>query len=293
MPRLHRENQTRRSPLPLPWRHPRQSQNRAIRPRSPSSRIAKPQRKTREGNSAVIRLESADHLGRRRRGEVNAGARQTLAQGRRFLLPIWPPPTFRAASRPIARMSYSALAESPRAPGYSNFSPRSPAVPLSAISTRKHARDSEHRRQRPYRCFAYNSGFMPQPPTSSLAVRPQRVEQQHTPPARHTYSQLSPAVCIFRLTWCPISYIMLTTKSVQFAPLWISRGKRATPESGYLFPPSAYCPADCDDCNLPCKLSRYHVGPPWRFIRISLGFRLSRPSFLSIVFLVAGQSSAL
>jgi hypothetical protein len=33
------------------------------------------------------------------------------------------------------------------------------------------------------------------------------------------------------------------------------------PESGWLFPPSAYCPHDCEFCPTPCKLSRYHVGP--------------------------------
>src|SRR6266481_1062228 len=32
-------------------------------------------------------------------------------------------------------------------------------------------------------------------------------------------------------------------------------------ESGWLFPPSEYCPHDCDACTLPCKLSRYHLGP--------------------------------
>lgn len=36
---------------------------------------------------------------------------------------------------------------------------------------------------------------------------------------------------------------------------------RPKPESGYLFPPSAYCPHDCECCPLPCKLSRYHLGP--------------------------------
>src|SRR6266849_1875066 len=50
---------------------------------------------------------------------------------------------------------------------------------------------------------------------------------------------------------------MLTKKSVSFAPS--SRGPK--PLTGYLFPPSAYCPHDCEWCPLPCKLSRYHVGP--------------------------------
>jgi hypothetical protein len=61
----------------------------------------------------------------------------------------------------------------------------------------------------------------------------------------------------FPLTSRPISYIMLTIKSGYFRHLFA----RSKPESGYLFPPSAYCPHDCDDCSLPCNLSRYHVGP--------------------------------
>jgi len=38
--------------------------------------------------------------------------------------------------------------------------------------------------------------------------------------------------------------------------LWKIKG----PETGYLFPPSAYSPFDCEYCSNPCKLSRYHVG---------------------------------
>ena len=74
---------------------------------------------------------------------------------------------------------------------------------------------------------------------------------------------------------------MLTTKSAQFAPLWISRGKRATPESGYLFPPSADCPADCDD---------YHVGPhrgarrtPLRIIRLPAKHAVFFLNFILVV----------
>jgi len=88
-----------------------------------------------------------------------------------------------------------------------------------------------------------------------------RVAKQERTPSETYLSTAQLSRCIFGLTASPISYIMLTTKSVQFAPLWISRGKHATPESGFLFPPSAYCPADCEYCTLPCKLSRYHVGP--------------------------------
>jgi len=87
-----------------------------------------------------------------------------------------------------------------------------------------------------------------------------RVAKQERTPSETYLSTAQLSRCIFGLTARPISYIMLTTKSIQFAPLWISRGKRATPESGFLFPPSAYCPSDCEFCNLPCKLSRYHVG---------------------------------
>ena len=69
--------------------------------------------------------------------------------------------------------------------------------------------------------------------------------------------------------------------------LWISKGcylllfrRPKQPQSGWLFPPSTYCPHDCDTCNLPCKLSRYHVGShrcgarhtPRRIMRIAAAF---------------------
>jgi hypothetical protein len=57
----------------------------------------------------------------------------------------------------------------------------------------------------------------------------------------------------FPLTSRPISYIMSTRKTVSF--------RLVLPQSGWLFPPSAYCPHDCECCPLPCKLSRYHLGP--------------------------------
>jgi hypothetical protein len=80
------------------------------------------------------------------------------------------------------------------------------------------------------------------------------------PPDRHLSTDPQKP-CNFRLTLGPISYIMLTTKCDLFRSLFVSCVKAKTPESGWLFPPSAYCPHDCDDCNNPCKLSRYHVGP--------------------------------
>jgi|SRR5215831_18634427 len=54
---------------------------------------------------------------------------------------------------------------------------------------------------------------------------------------------------------------MLTSETVLFRHLFVTCVKPKAPESGWLFPPSSYCPHDCDDCNNPCKLSRYHVGP--------------------------------
>jgi hypothetical protein len=101
--------------------------------------------------------------------------------------------------------------------------------------------------------------------SAALAGAPPRQpeKKQRKSPNRRS-EQISTAqssIQRFLLALRLISYIMLTTKSVRFAVLWISRGKRQTPETSYLFPPSAYRPADYECCTLPCKLSRYHLGP--------------------------------
>jgi len=72
-----------------------------------------------------------------------------------------------------------------------------------------------------------------------------------------------------------ISYIMLTIKLGCFRPSF----SHPRPQSGWLFPPSSYCPHDCECCPLPCKLSRYHVGPHTCGKRHS--FKLNRFSTVS------------
>lgn len=55
--------------------------------------------------------------------------------------------------------------------------------------------------------------------------------------------------------------VILCKLAEKFLSLPILRGRK--PETGYLFPPSQYCPAECERCQNPCKLPRYHVGPHW------------------------------
>ncbi len=91
------------------------------------------------------------------------------------------------------------------------------------------------------------------------------------------------------MTWRPISYIMLTIKSVSFRALFVSCSKPCNPESGCLFPFCEYCPYDCEHCALPCKLSRYrphacgagHAARP-HFVKSSFcSFDATRPTALS------------